>query len=432
MKNFVSMSMDTYSKDRMNKINEHNKNRMNNDKKISYLLDKKLDDNVHYTLRKIEDLEAKRLSYLSKNNKEDKQKKHIVEMVVALSYDKVKEYLDNGKTTKDIDKGFYQYAKNLEDKYGFKTMEISIHKDEGHIKENGEIQYNYHSHLVFHNFNFDTGKPIASYLRRQDYRDMQTLAQESFNEVGLEFFRGNDKRDTFAKHLKRNEFIQKVKKEELKGIFVNIDKAKEVLKKVYQDLNLEKNKVKEQRNQYEKDSLEYKNLNDEYKELQQKEKEAREEYRNIEEKLNNSKVEIKNKDDYEKTIKNEILGIFETHTKLEKPIIGANFYKVENRKDFFNKVLTKVKEPLNAQLNEIEHLKRENANLNTTLENLNTTLKNSVPKKDYIDAAKAFEIKNKQNLELVKKNKELNEFIKEKGLDIQDIENNNINNDMER
>ena len=53
--------------------------------------------------------------------------------------------------------------------------------------------------------------------------------------------------------------IQKVKKEELKGIFVNIDKAKEVLKKVYQDLNLEKNKVKEQRNQYEKDSLENKN-----------------------------------------------------------------------------------------------------------------------------------------------------------------------------
>ena len=42
-----------------------------------------------------------------------------------------------------------------------------------------------------------------------------------------------------------------------------------------------------------------------------------------------------------------------------------------------------------------------------------------------------FEIKNKQNLELVKKNKELNEFIKEKGLDIQDIENN-TNNDMER
>ena len=66
MKNFISMNMDTYSKDRMNKINEHNKNRTNNDKKISYLLDTKLDNNVHYTLRKIEDLEARRLSYLAK------------------------------------------------------------------------------------------------------------------------------------------------------------------------------------------------------------------------------------------------------------------------------------------------------------------------------------------------------------------------------
>ena len=418
MKNFISMNMDTYSKDRMNKINEHNKNRTNNDKKISYLLDTKLDDNVHYTLRKIEDLEAKRLSYLAKNNKEDKQKKHIVEMVVALSYDKVKQYLEEGKTTKDIDKGFYQYAKNLENEYGFKTMEISIHKDEGFLKENGEAQYNYHAHLVFHNFNFETGKPIASYLRRQDYRDMQTLAQKSFNELDLDFSRGIDKRDTFAKHLKRNDFILKVKKEELK--------------KVYQDLNLEKNNVKEQRKLYEKGSLEYETLNEEYKELQQKEKEAREEYKNIGDKLEISKIEIKNKDDYEKKIKNEILDIFETHTKLVEPTFGANFYKVENRKDFFNKVLTKVKEPLNAQLNEIEHLKRENTNLNTTL-------KNSIPKEDYIKlnedyikAAKAFEIKNKQNLELVKENQRLNKFIKERGLDIQDIENNNINNDMDR
>ena len=415
MKNFISMNMDTYSKDRMNKINEHNKNRTNNDKKISYLLDTKLDDNVHYTLRKIEDLEARRLSYLAKNNKEDKQKKHIVEMVVALSYDKVKQYLEEGKTTKDIDKGFYQYAKNLENEYGFNTMEISIHKDEGHIKENGETQYNYHCHLVFHNFNFSTGKPIASYLRRQDYRDMQTLAQKSFNELDLDFSRGIDKRDTFAKHLKRNDFILKVKKEELK--------------KVYQDLNLEKNNVKEQRKLYEKGSLEYETLNKEYKELQEEEKKAREEYKNIENDLKVSKVEIKNKDNYEKKIKDEILDIFETHTKLVEPTFAANFYKVENRKDFFNKVLTKVKEPLNAQLNEIEHLKRENTNLDTTLK---TTLKNSIPKEDYIKAVKAFEIINKQNLELVKKNKELNEFIKEKGLDIQDIENNNINNDMER
>ncbi len=91
---------------------------------------------------------------MKKNNRKDYQKVHIVEMVVALSYDKVKQYLEEGKTTKDIDKGFYQYAKNLENEYGFKVMEISIHKDEGHIKENGEIQFNYHCHLVFHNFNF--------------------------------------------------------------------------------------------------------------------------------------------------------------------------------------------------------------------------------------------------------------------------------------
>lgn len=425
MKNFVVMSMQKYSKEHINIIKQHNENRKNFGKDIQYLLDKKLDENVNFTFKTLEEMEEKRLNYLKKNNRKDYQKVHIVEMVVALSYDKVKQYLEEGKTTKDIDKGFYKYAKNLEDKYGFNVMDMSIHKDEGHIKENGEIQYNYHCHLVCHNFHFSNGKAIVSHMTKQDFRDMQTLAQESFNQMNLDFSRGIDKRNTNAKHLKRNEFIQKVKKEELKEIFIDISKAKKELKKVYQDLNLEKNNVKEQRNSYEKDSLEYKTLNKEYKELQQKEKEAREEYKNIENKLNNSKVEIENKDNYEKKIKNEILNIFETHTKLVEPTFGANFYKVENRKDFFNKVLTKVKEPLNAQLNEIEHLKRENTNLNTTL-------KNSIPKEDYIKVVKAFEIKNKQNLELVKENQRLNEFIKERGLDIQDIENNNINNDMER
>ena len=410
MKNFVVMSMQKYSKEHINIIKQHNENRKNFGKDIQYLLEKKLDENVNFTFKTLEEMEEKRLNYLKKNNRKDYQKVHIVEMVVALSYDKVKQYLDEGKTTKDIDKGFYKYAKNLEDKYGFNVMDMSIHKDEGHIKENGEIQYNYHCHLVCHNFHFSTGKAIVSHMTKQDFRDMQTLAQESFNQMNLDFSRGIDKRNTNAKHLKRNDYILKVKKEELK--------------KVYQELNLEKNNVKEQRKLYEKGSLEYETLNEEYKDLQQKEKEAREEYRNIGDKLEASKVEIKNKDEYEKKIKNEISNIFENHTKLVEPTFGANFYKVENRKIFFNKVLTKVKEPLNAQLNEIEHLKRENTNLNTTL-------KNSIPKEDYLKVVKAFEIKHKQNLELVKKNKELNEFIKEKGLDIQDIENN-TNNDMER
>ena len=79
MKNFVSMNMDTYSKDRMNKINEHNKNRTNNDKKISYLLElmkiykygegdiKKVNDILDKTIKEksldIEDIEEYNIDY---------------------------------------------------------------------------------------------------------------------------------------------------------------------------------------------------------------------------------------------------------------------------------------------------------------------------------------------------------------------------------
>ena len=213
------MNMDTYSKDRMNKINEHNKNRTNNDKKISYLLDTKLDNNVHYTLRKIEDLEARRLSYLAKNNKEDKQKKHIVEMVVALSYDKVKQYLEEGKTTKDLDKGFYQYAKNLENEYGFNTMEISIHKDEGHIDLDGQPKKNYHAHIEF--LGLDSyGNSVRRKIDKKFLSDLQTEVAEILKmERGNNYIAERKKRpkrlDTYEykKFAEEQEKINKIRKE---------------------------------------------------------------------------------------------------------------------------------------------------------------------------------------------------------------------------
>jgi hypothetical protein len=69
MKNFVVMSMQKYSKEHINIIKQHNENRKNFGKDIQYLLDKKLDENVNFTFKTLEEMEEKRLNYLKKNNK---------------------------------------------------------------------------------------------------------------------------------------------------------------------------------------------------------------------------------------------------------------------------------------------------------------------------------------------------------------------------
>ena len=44
-------------------------------------------------------------------------------------------------------------------------------------------------------------------------------------------------------------------------------------------------------------------------------------------------------------------------------LLGNTFYKVEDRNIMFTKLVNKIQEPLNSQLNEITHLKRENQSL---------------------------------------------------------------------
>jgi len=408
MKNFVMVNVEKYSKDKIDIIKEHNVQRENFGKKINYLLKDKLDENVVVDYKSLDELEAKRIEYLKENDRQDFQKVHVVEFVIALSWDKVKDYLDNGKTTQDIDKGFKKYFEALEREYGFSPIQLSIHKDEGHVGDDGEVLYNYHAHLVAHNFSFDKGKPIISHFRKQDFRDLQTLAQNSFNDVGLDFVRGVDKRDTNAKHLKKKEFVKSLVNKEIQDINIKLNSVKKEFKATYSELNVEKNKVKEIRNLYKKGSEEYNKFNEEFEMLKAQEKEAREQYRKLQ-------VKFETKEELEAQIKKSVLDIFNAYMKKEVPIVGKEFYKVIRGKEFFNKVLEQIKVPLNSQINEIEHYKREN-------ESLKKALENSVPREEHIKVVKAFEIKHAQALKFEKENSRLNEIIRENGLDIKDVQ----------
>ncbi|RBQ29470.1 hypothetical protein [Aliarcobacter vitoriensis] len=121
--------------------------------------------------------------------------------------------------------------------------------------------------------------------------------------------------------------------------------------------------MKKQRDLYQKFDLEYKEFNEQYLQLQQLEKQKRQEYKALENSIKDKKIEVENVENYEKSLKNDIAKIVKEHTKKETPLLGNTFYKVEDRNIMFNKLVDKIKEPLNIQLNEITHLKRENQHL---------------------------------------------------------------------
>ena len=277
MKNFVSVNLVTYNKSHLEIIYKHNIERKNFNSAIPYLLNEtqQLDKNVNLSYFTFEELENKRQNYLKSKNKNDYMQKHLVEFVVSLSFDKVKEYLENNK---DIDKGFIEYAKDLKTKYGLETLNLDIHKDE-FFEENGEKRYNYHAHILAHNNNFNKNLAFASNLRKSDYRNLQTLAQNSFQKVDLDFKRGVSKFATKKEHLSREDYIKQQKQKQLKSLFVDIDTQKKELKNIYTEINKQKNEMKRQRDLYKKVDLEYKEFNEQYLQLQALEKSKRQEYK---------------------------------------------------------------------------------------------------------------------------------------------------------
>ena len=125
-------------------------------------------------------------------------------------------------------------------------------------------------------------------------------------------------------------------------------------------------------------------------------------------------------------IKNLMNNIYNYNTKKETPLLGNTFYKVEDRNIMFTKLVNKIQEPLNSQLNEITHLKRENQSLKN--ENYKMVQKDLQNQK-LIQNLELKQIKDKQKIE--KQTKKINKlqnqtlilisFFKSLGLKINDF-----------
>ena len=89
-------------------------------------------------------------------------------------------------------------SKHFSDKYGFQCYQIAIHRDEGHINEQGEKVINHHAHLEFITLDKETGK--NNYRREKIsprvLRDMQSEVAQI-----LQMERGVDRRLSGAKRI---------------------------------------------------------------------------------------------------------------------------------------------------------------------------------------------------------------------------------------
>jgi len=69
-----------------------------------------------------------------------------------------------------------ELARRFQERFGFQTIQIAIHKDEGHFDEEGKWKSNLHAHMVFDWYNHKTGKSIRT--TKADASKMQDICAE--------------------------------------------------------------------------------------------------------------------------------------------------------------------------------------------------------------------------------------------------------------
>jgi hypothetical protein len=104
--------------------------------------------------------------------------------------------LEDHHTLKDVEK-INEY---LEQKHGLRAVQSSIHRDEGHINDEGKPEYNLHAHVVYCNLDKD-GKTVLKGLEKDDLRELQTFVADT-----LKMQRGQSAEITNAKHKSPQEF----------------------------------------------------------------------------------------------------------------------------------------------------------------------------------------------------------------------------------
>lgn len=126
--------------------------------------------------------------------------------------------LEAHHTIEDVEK----LAKAIEEDTGFTSLQISIHRDEGHINKRGYPVYNYHAHISFFTLDKKTGQQLwrrqitkKQKERQPDLRPMNRERLSKFQDLTAEILgmkRG--KKGSAEKHIKPALFRELKKKDD--------------------------------------------------------------------------------------------------------------------------------------------------------------------------------------------------------------------------
>lgn len=94
-------------------------------------------------------------------------------------------------------------VKKLEQKTGYKAAQIAIHRDEGHVNDDGDFIQNIHAHIIFYARDPKTGLSLSTkhYGQTEFFEEIQDLTA---SELGME--RGQSAKITGAKHENMHSF----------------------------------------------------------------------------------------------------------------------------------------------------------------------------------------------------------------------------------
>ena len=151
-------------------------------------------------------------------------------------------------------KALLRFTRMVETRWGIKTLQVHLHRDEGHYEIPGDDSTwkpNYHAHIIWDWMDHTTGKSIK--LDADDMSAMQDMVAEALN-----MERGVKKSETGLDHLKRNDFILQKQEKEKKRLEEEKRKAQSEKAKAENKANVAKEqarKANEDKEQAEKKAL---------------------------------------------------------------------------------------------------------------------------------------------------------------------------------
>lgn len=128
---------------------------------------------------------------------------------------------------------------------GFRALQISIHRDEGHTDLEGNFKTHYHAHAVFFTLDKDTGKQLArqeASLNKRNLSKIQDLASEI---LGLERGQKGSKKQYISDYREYKK-IQQAKTEAQREIKASFEKQGEKLAIKEQELAQKELEIQEE------------------------------------------------------------------------------------------------------------------------------------------------------------------------------------------